>query len=497
MARYVRLPSSSSGGGSAPDGGVDWSSILGSVAGGGGKLARIVGGLSGSPTLGAIGTGATGLSGLVSGIKGGHIDQSIGGALNLGSSIAGLADLPTISTGLSALGGPLALGSGIAHGDPLSATLGGIQTASTVSGLLGGPTVSGLAADALVALAPELAATLGITGGAAGGGAAGGAAAGAAAGAGASAAAMAALAPFALMAAGGLYSGLSGGGDMFNGIFGGGEDLQAFKQAREYEHYADAFPLLAQRRVAGANLFPTLGEYDTPEEIASALTTAASGAHANTEPAAWNLSHKPSKLGLDPVNLDAWFRESQGLSAKNSAAFLTLMDRAKAAGLDPGNYVGDWNLSLSPNKTIEEYTTRLYDDPEKHAVSGFYREQPQTQEAQDLGNTVSTIGRDLGVNFDYRYDDKGDELDYQNFNPDQLPGYGFEPGKYGVASLNYIRSMDPNAVNSPKWAEYAAALDPAGELASLAPLTITPRKRVLPDVMPHLASIPVPDGGGF
>ena len=479
----IRIPRASLPSG---DEGGDLDAILRSLAPVG-SLARGAGALSGSTTLGNLGTGLSGLLGLGRGIAGGNPGQAVGGAANVGSGLAGLLDYPGVSSALGAVGGPLTFATGLASGDPLSSTLGGLQTASLASGYLGGPTLGGLASQGLSALYGMLpgateagAAALGLGGGAAagaegaalaGGGMAGGLAGGLA------------LGPFALLAAGGLHAALSGGGDMFDSLFG--EDrTQAVKQRDEYKHYADAWPGLVQRRTAGAKLFDTLGE---EPDLEAALRTAGSGLHANTEPSAWNLSHQPSALPkLKPMDLSAWNAASPELGGHNAGAFLSLMDRGQAAGLDAGGLTGDWNLDQvneggvfknGANLTGEDYRTRApltieqmqaisRGDDTARAPMG------QTQEAQDLGNAVAGIGRHLGVDWGSRGDG-----DFQNFDQDQLAGYGLTPGSYGVGALNYIRSYDPSVTANPEWERYAKALDPGNLLADLDPLTLTPRKK--------------------
>jgi len=420
-----------------------------------GALAKGAGKLSGNTDLGNAGTGLAGLLSLTRGIAKGDPGQAVGGAANVGSGLAGLADYPGVADTLGAVGGPLTLATGLASGDPLSSTLGGLQTASLASGYLGGPTLGSLATEGLAAAGLD-SATLAAMGGLGG--------------------LSVALAPAALTLLLGSVDFKGAGLDDM--LFGGYKPIEQ-RQLEEYKRYAADFPGLAARRTAGAKTFDTLGDMDTPDEISQSLATAASGAHANVEPAAWNVGHTPHRLKFDAPDMSSWNAASPELGGHNQAAFLGLMDKGQAAGLDTGGMTGDWNLGqwvpfdqngrmeytpLGPNTTGSDYRTRLglneVGDP------------AQTQEAQDLGNAVSGMARHLGV--DLRSKGEGD---YENFNPDQLAGYGFTPGNYGLASLNYLRSFDPNVSQNPEWASYASALDPNNALADLDPLTLTPRKR--------------------
>lgn len=395
----------------------------------------------------------------------GDIPGAIKGAAKIGQGISSIAGYPGVAQGFGSVAAPISFATGLANGDPLSSTIGGLQTASLASGYFGGPTIGSLAEGAYTALGGI------VTGGAAT----------------ASAAAMsAAAAPFALMAAGGLHAAISGGGDMFDSMFGT-DRTQPVKQMEEYKNYAEDFPMLAARKTAGASLFDHFGSFDTPDSITGGLRTAASGLHANTEPAAWNLSHTPTALPkLKPMDLSSWDAVSPELGGFSSGAYLGLLDKARNKGLSIGGNVGDWNLNPAEsawmgetggddanpemiNLTDADYQTKIgYNnqaqfDADNNWIGGA---RGQTQEAQDLGNAVSGIGRHLGVNFD-----RGG-ADYQNFDPEQLAGYGMTPGNYGPAVLNYLRSLDPNVVNSPMWGKYTSALgDPSG----LDPLNIRPR----------------------
>jgi len=293
----------------------------------------------------------------------------------------------------------------------------------------------------------------------------------------------AALGPFALMAMGALSTAM-GQGDMFSAMFGE-SNSQPAKQMREYGDYADTFSDLTGRRTQGASLFPLLDEMDTPEEILGGLDVAASGAHANTEPAAWNLSHRPSALpGFKTMDLSGWNARSPRLSGENWGAFTNLMDKAHSSGLDIGGHVGDWNLrsadgaalgerggqNYDMNMTGNDYRTKIgYNNQAQFGLDGDWigGDPGQTQEAQDIGNAVAGIGRHLGIDFKSR-----GLGDYENFNSDQLEGYGLTPGNYGTGILNYLRSFDPNVVNNPNWGKYTKAL---GDPSSLDTLTLTPR----------------------
>jgi hypothetical protein len=378
------------------------------------------------------------------------------------------------------VGAPLGFASSLAAGDPVGSTIGGLQTASLASGLLGGPTIGSVTTPALLAAYNALpgataagAEALGLTAGSAGMGLGGGAA----------------LGPFALMGAGALHAALSGGGDMFDAMFGTDRTHQV-KQADEYKDYAEAFPDLAARRVAGANQFERVGGMTDPDGIAQALQTAASGAHANTEPAAWNLSHRPGSFSghtFKPPDMSLWEAVSPTLGGRNAGAYAALLDKAQGAGMDVGGKVGDWNLNPAESAWMGEAGGDAANPQMANATGQDFREKigynnqaqfddqhqwiggdpGQSQEAQDLGNMTSGIGRALGINFD-----RGDGRDYQNFNDDQLAGYGMGPGTYGTGILNYLRALDPTIVTRPEWAQYTSVLgDPAG----LPDLTLAPR----------------------
>lgn len=95
----------------------------------------------GGLTLGNAAGGLTGGMGLAQGIQSGNIPQSIGGAAQLGSSLASIGGYPGISNVLGAVGGPLSIASGLASGN-WGSVLGGIA-----------PTL-GAAGSAITALAP-------------------------------------------------------------------------------------------------------------------------------------------------------------------------------------------------------------------------------------------------------------------------------------------------------------------------------------------------------
>jgi hypothetical protein len=287
---------------------------------------------------------------------------------------------------------------------------------------------------------------------------------------------MAAAAPIAMALGGALYSFLQKPAE-----------LRA-KRIAEYKDYAGDFPGLAQRRLAGANLFDTLGQDRAPEDLLSAFQTAASGMHANTEPAAWNLSHRPRTTEIKPLDLSAWQQASPTLGAENAAAFLNLFDKSEQGGLDPGGKTGDWNLNPAgyaasgesghgpddANRSGDDYRTKIgYNnqaqiDPVTGQWIGGAR--GQTQEAQDLGNAVAGLGQSLGIDWTKR-----GPGDYQNFDPEQLAGYGFTPGNYGPAALNYLRSFDPTVTQNPNWGPLVQSL---GDPSSLGVLNLTPRAPV-------------------
>lgn len=422
--------------------------------------------------------GTSGLLGLISALQTGNVPGAVGSGATLGAGAASLLDMPGVSNALGAVGGPLSLISGAVNGDPIGATLGGLQTASAASGYLGGPTLGSLASGAYsllpgaadaAALAAGSASELGLG------------AAGAAGGLGSSLASGLALGPFALLAAGGLHALTTGGGDMFDALFG--EDRsQARSQTEDYGRMAEEFPGLAARRVAGASTFDNLGEMDTPEEITAALKTASSGRSANTEPMAWNLGHRPTATQIDPIDMSMWNTASPTLSGRNWGAFLNLMDKGEKAGIDPGGLTGDWNLGGpdggQENTSGTDYRTRL---GSYGTANQFHGDIDQTQEAQDMGNAVSGLAGDLGVDL------KSKGGDYENFNADQLAGYGFTPGHYGEAALNYLRSYDPNVVNSPNWGTYTSAL---GDPSALGLLNLIPRE------MPASAPLPQAEFSG-
>ena len=238
--------------------------------------------------------------------------------------------LPASRAAWAPSGSSLTLATGLASGDPLSSTLGGLQTGSLVSGALGGPTISsGLSAlyPLLQSIGPAAAEGIGAAGAGAGAGVGAGIMGG---GLGASMAGMAALAPIALFLMGELHSAFGGGGDMFDAMFGNVK-TPAQKQYEEFKKASDEFPGLAQRRVAGADLFSHLGDYDTPDEVTSGLQIASSGRSAEPESAAFNLQHPGSAIfpKVQPVNLDAWNAAAPGLAGKNWGSFLNLMDRGR------------------------------------------------------------------------------------------------------------------------------------------------------------------------
>jgi hypothetical protein len=495
MARYIRIAAPAAA--AAPSGADDdLATALRGLAPVG-SLAKLAGGLTSNPDLGAVGGGLSGLASLTRGIAGGDPGQAIGGAANLGGSLASVAGYPGIASGLGAVGGPLTLATGLASGDPLSSTLGGLQTGSLVSGALGGPTISsGLSAlyPLLQSIGPAAAEGIGAAGAGAGAGVGAGIMGG---GLGASMAGMAALAPIALFLMGGLHSAFGGGGDMFDAMFGNVK-TPAQKQYEEFKKASDEFPGLAQRRVAGADLFSHLGDYDTPDEVTSGLQIASSGRSAEPESAAFNLQHPGSAIfpKVQPVNLDAWNAAAPGLAGKNWGSFLGLMDRGEGMGLDPGGMTGDWKTDVvndagvfkpGVNLTGEDYRTRpsmTYDQTMALASGDESQRAPHgpTQELQDLGNAVSGMAQHLGLDLHKTqpgWDANGLAIvdDYSNFDADQLKDYGFSPGSYGPASLNYLRSYDPSVTQRPEWASYVSALDPTNALADLDPLTLRPYKK--------------------
>lgn len=477
MPRYIRLNPVQTVA-ATPSGGADddLSTALRSLAPVG-SLARAAGGLTSNPDLGAAGAGISGLIGLTRGVAGGNPGQAVGGAANLGSSLASLGGYPGVSSALGAVGGPLTLGTGLASGDPLSSTLGGLQTASLASGYLGGPTLSSLASAGLGAAGIDTAA-LAAMGGLSG--------------------LASAFALPAFMVSLGMID--SKGADLFDSLFGNWKS-QAQRQTEEYKGYADEFPGLVQRKRAGAGLFDTL---DEQPDLEAALRTAASGARANTEPAAWNLSHQPSATNIKPMDLSGWEAAMPELGGRAWGSTLGLMDRAQAAGLDAGGMTGTWNLdpvmrdgrpTEGANTTGEDYRTRLGHSGTEYVLLpdntwgwGGPSDRPQTQEAQDLGNAVAGIGQHLGIDWKAK-DPTGN---YENFDPEQLAGYGFKPGAYGPAALNYLRSFDPSVTSNPEWERYVAALDPGNTLADLDPLTLTPRKKNIYEPLPQDLNL-----GGF
>ena len=219
-----------------------------------GSLAKLAGGLTSNPDLGAVG--------------GASLDSSVSRAALPAATRAKPSAarpiwaagsprwraLPASRAAWAPSGSPLTLATGLASGDPLSSTLGGLQTGSLVSGALGGPTISsGLSAlyPLLQSIGPAAAEGIGAAGAGAGAGVGAGIMGG---GLGASMAGMAALAPIALFLMGGLHSAFGGGGDMFDAMFGNVK-TPAQKQYEEFKKASDEFPGLAQRRVAGADLF--------------------------------------------------------------------------------------------------------------------------------------------------------------------------------------------------------------------------------------------------
>ncbi len=256
----------------------------------------------------------TGLANTGAGIANQNPQQAVRGALNAGSAGAGLAGFDDISQLLGGAGGPLSLITNLLAGNWGGAALGIPSAISGASAL--GSAGAGLIGET----AP---AWLGAAGGLAG-----------------------AIAPYALALLPAFYD--THGDDFFDSLFGG-EKSQAQKQHEEFQSYADAFPDLAKRRVAGASLFDTLGQDRSPEDIQNALATATSGLRANTEPAAWNLSHSPHASHDKPIDMSQWFAVSPELGARNGAAFANLMDKAQNAGLDIGNIAGkEWSLE-GPN----------------------------------------------------------------------------------------------------------------------------------------------------
>jgi len=497
----------------ASGGGDDMSTILSRLAPVG-ALTKTAGNLSGSPDLGAVGTGLAGLLGLTRGIVKGDPGQAIGGAANVGSGVAGLAGYPGISSGLGAIGGPLTFATGLASGDPLSSTLGGLQTGSLISGYLGGPTItSGL--SALYGLLP------GAAEGAFGGGALGagslaagsaselglGATAAAAGGAGSALAGGLALGPFALLAAGGLHALTSGGGDMFDALFG--EDhTQPWSQMQEYKANADAWPGLVQQRVAGANLFKNLDQYDTPDEITQALGTAAQGRSAQTEPAFWTLSHVPTALpNLKPMDLSAWEAVSPELKGENWGAFLGLADKAQNAGLDwmpgvPGLGSGPLRRDegMQAVGPLTDYQHQGLDVSTGADVgrqrTGWAPGQGNnstTQEAWDVSQALGSMGTDLGIDWAKR-GESGRDQGYE-VAPDELASYGFTPGQYGTAALGYLKSLDTGITAGDKWTDYTKALGVTDEALAALPTGLGPfRSKV---TMPYSAQLPELNLGGF
>ena len=333
--------------------------------------------------------------------------------------------------------------------------------------------------------------------------------------------AAAAALPFALLIMGGLHSAFGGGGDMFDAMFGNYNPAQ--EQYDTYKKAVDEFPGLANRRIAGAGLFDKLGDYDTPDEVTSGLHIASSGRSADPDTAAFNISHPGKLLNIkDPTNTDAWTAASPGLAGKNWGSFLNLMDRGEGMGLDPGGMTGDWATDVvneggyfkpGENLTGEDYRNRrVLTDEQKRRVYGgpeyeiwgpdesqLLTPHGPTQEEEDLGNAVSGIARNLGIDLHRQqpgWDANGLAIidDYANLDPEQLKDYGFTPGKYGVTSLNYLRSFDPSVTERPEWASYASALDPTNTLADLDPLTLRPRKK--PDD-PLAMATPELNLGGF
>jgi hypothetical protein len=411
------------------------------------KLGIPLSSLANIPGLGDALGGLGGLLGLGSNIDKGNIPGAIGGAAKLGSQAADLLDMPGVSEGLGMVGSPLSFATGLATGNPMQAITGGLQTANMASGALGGPTLASL--TGVSGLGSALAAPL-----------------------------------FAISL--GMID--NKGADLFDSLFGNQKSHEQ-RQGEEYQKYADELPGLIERRVKGASLFDTLGDVQTPEGILDALKTAASGRSANVDPAAWNVGHTPGSLkgsNFQAPDLSKWFEASPGLAGKNWGSFLNLMDKGEKAGLDPGSKTGGWDQDVvnqggyfvpGENVSGEDYRTRKSmpleqvqaisrgDDSHRDAAG-------PTREAQDMGNAVSGIGRALGIDFDTL--EQGNDRDYDNFDSEQLGGYGMTPGNYGPSVLNYLRSLAPEIVNHPEYLKYASTL---GDPSMLDLLNITPRKK--------------------
>lgn len=191
------------------------------------------------------------------------------------------------------------------------------------------------------------------------------------------------------------------------------------RQADESRKAAQEFPGLVKDRVQGASLLDILGKDLSPDQVVAALQQATQGVRAtNLAPSSALISQ--GQGSVKGQNLDGWSQAAPGLEGKNWAAYLGFLDKAGAASGD--------------NQKPVSY---------------------------DISNAIAGIGQYLGIDWASMGNDgrnQGYEISEEELNP-----YGFRPGNYLGAALNYLKTIDPKVVDSPNWASLGVPLEALGD----------------------------------
>lgn len=209
------------------------------------------------------------------------------------------------------------------------------------------------------------------------------------------------------------------------------------RQAEESRKASREFPGLVKDRVEGASLLDILGKDLSPDQVVAALQEATQGVRAtNLAPDSALLSRGQGPV--DGQSLGPWAEAAPDLEGKNWAAYLGLLDKSGASSGDN-----------------------------------------QRPVAYDISNAIAGIGQYLGIDWGSRGNDgrnQGYEISEEELNP-----YGFRPGNYLGATLNYLKTIDPKVVESPNWASLGVSPEVLNGQSIVQPLSPKSDPEPIPD----------------